>query len=49
MKLIQKFHFSTSETILKKYANYRERHFVDRLKLTIIAGKGGNGCVCYFR
>ena len=29
--------------------NFRERTFRDRVKLKVVAGKGGNGCVSYYR
>jgi GTP-binding protein len=34
---------------MKKYSNFRERNFVDKVKLTLKGGKGGNGCVTYYR
>lgn len=29
--------------------SFKERNFVDRMKLYVKAGNGGKGCVCYYR
>ena len=47
-----KYFFSSNivtESLMKEYTNFRERNFVDRLKLVIKAGNGGRGCVTYYR
>lgn len=46
MRLIYKF---CTDTLLKSEASFKERHFLDRLKLKVKAGDGGKGCVCYYR
>lgn len=46
MKVWYKF---CTDTLFKSSASYVERNFVDKLKLKVKAGNGGNGCVCYYR
>ena len=38
-----------TESLMKDYASFRERHFTDRVKLIVKGGHGGKGCVTYHR
>ena len=34
---------------MSKTANFRERNFVDKVRVHVVGGNGGNGCVSHFR
>ncbi len=38
-----------TESLMKDYSSYTERNFVDRVKIKVLAGHGGKGCVTYHR
>lgn len=40
---------AVTETLMSNYSNFSEKRFIDKLKVKVKAGRGGNGCVSFYR
>ncbi|KAL4495012.1 hypothetical protein ABPG72_015712 [Tetrahymena utriculariae] len=48
-KWFSKLGDKVTTSVMSNYTNFRERKFVDQVKVKFQAGNGGNGCVSHFR